>query len=223
MYYILYFEHRLLNMKHSQYFGNKLIRTCGRTVESGRYLPEFWFRMVVDGTILYFVYYKIKMFAGVVVNWLFFWDIVMIGFCILVSTTMEEQYTAACYTLTDEFTMVNRRVKAIAKNSVVEVQQLSSIHCQLVHLVRLFNDEYGISIFLTTLNLLFWQVFMMNDVVAITIDSDKYSLSYINFSYIYDTYTWIAYWYRLWWVCYRMDGLIEQVCIENISISLELQ
>lgn len=161
------------------------------------------------GLIIFFFDYKYRNVSDMFMNVSVI--TVVVGCSKFVSSTMECQYTAACNVLVDEFTAINRRVRAITDDTATVVQQLSGTHCQLVRLVRLFNDEYGAPIFFTTINLLLNQIFVMNDIVSMFVESNRLAHSFVDFAYIYDTFLWTTYLLRLCWICYRVDGLVGQV------------
>lgn len=99
----------------------------------------------------------------------------------------------------------------------------AATHCRLTRLVRLFNDEYGAPILITTLNLLLSQIYVMNDIVSVIVDNDNFESKYTNFVYVYDTFMWTCYWLRFWWICYRVDDLIKQVRVNTITWYLNIK
>lgn len=196
---------------HSQYFANELKKTCGRTVESGRHVPELWFRMLCAGLMLYMFYLKHRMFTNTPAATIA-WQVIMpFGCCVLTASTMESQYTSACRALADEFAAVNRLTRAATGADAEALVNASGAHCRLTWLVRLFHDEYSVPIFLTTINLLLSQIFSMNDFVAMIIDGESFDASYVNFEYTFDTIAWLWTWFRFWWICYHVDHLTKQV------------
>jgi hypothetical protein len=200
-----------MTAKHSEYFANELMKTCGRTVESGRHIPEFWFRMCCTGALVYMNYYKHRTFTDAPHATIVVLKSMPFACCFLTMSTMESQYTSACNTLVDEFTTLNALMRTAADTDAETLIAASGAHCRLTWLTRLFNDEYSVPIFLTTVNLLLLQIFSMNDFMAMIIDGESFEPSYVHLEYMFDSFTWTWMWFRFWWICHHVDRLIKQV------------
>lgn len=224
-----------MNAGHSARFADELKRGCGRTVESGRHLPEFWLRTVGSSAFLCMLHYKYRMFTDLSTAEIVAQATVPLGCCVYCGSTMECQYAAACCALAQRFASVNRRTGELARElaggrcRVRRDQQraadrlagLSAEHCRLVRLVRLFNDEYGAPIFLTTAGLLMCQIFVMNDVVSVVVVSDTFEASYERYAYVLDAFGWTFAWFRLWWICYRADDLVTRVSVYRMLLQYD--
>lgn len=206
-------------MENSRRFFNELHDGCGRTAESGRWLPEFWSRASFSVLLLYLLQYKYQRFTELSASEVAFELTVPAGLCEFAVTTIECQYTSVCRALADEFAAVNRKLAADTAGSASggAVRPLSEAHSRLARLVRLFNDEYSVLILLTTVNLLLRQIYLLNDVVSMIIDGETYDPAYLNFICVYDAYQWTGCWLRFWWVCYRVEGLLGQVSVRRTA------
>ncbi|VVC43622.1 7TM chemoreceptor [Cinara cedri] len=129
--------------------------------------------------------------------------------CVYVGTTMECQYSAACHALSGRLAAVNRRSGSWA--AARSLAAAAEAHGRLARLARLFNGEYGAPIFLTTVNLLLNQIYAMNDVVSVFVAGETFEPAYVEFTYAHNAIVWTVSWLRLWWICYRVDGLTGQV------------
>lgn len=130
--------------------------------------------------------------------------------CSGVGTTIECQYAAACRALADRLTAVNRQSGSWGA-ATGSLAVAARDHGRLVRLVRLFNDEYAVPIFLTTVNLLLKQIYVMNDTVSVFFAGDTVRPANGEIAYVRNAIVWTESWFRLWWICYRMDGLAGQV------------
>lgn len=217
-----------MNAGHSARFADELKRGCGRTVESGRHLPEFWLRTVGSAAFLCMLHYKYSEFTDLSTAEIVERATVPLGFCVYCSSTMECQYAAACGALAQRFASVNRRtgelVRELGSGGRCRVRRdhrraadrlagLSAEHCRLVRLVRLYNDEYGAPMFFTTAVLLMCQIYAMNDVVSVVVVSDTFDAAYERYAYALDAFGWTFAWFRLWWICYRADELVTRVSV----------
>lgn len=210
-----------MSAKHTEYFANELYATCGRTVESGRRLPEFWARVCATAVSVFFIHYKFRRFSDLSLGAVVAQLTIPLGCCMGAASSAECQYTCACNALCDEFAAVNRRVARITAefyhgtSAAETVCRVARDHCRLTRLVRLFNDEYGVPVLLVTLNLLLSQIYMMNDLVSVIVAPDAYHTEYVDYMCVYDTYEWLMFWFRFWWICYRVDGLVKQVSCKS--------
>jgi len=216
---------RLINARHSARFAEELKRDSGRTVESGRHLPEFWLRTAVSAVFLGMLHYKYRKFTDMATTAIMVQATLPVGCCVGVGSTMEGQYTAACGALAQEFASVNSRARSLRRDLHPDIRRnlrdqwaaterlarLSDAHCRLVRLVRLFNDEYGAPIFFTTAGLLLCQIYALNDIVSVVFVSDTFEATYECYIYVLNALTWMFAWVRLWWICYRADDLTGQV------------
>ncbi|XP_025201855.1 uncharacterized protein LOC112599259 [Melanaphis sacchari] len=87
---------RLMNVRNTVRFANELKNGCGRTVESGRHLPEFWLRTAGCVVLLGMVHYKYRIFAGMPTAAIMVSTTIPLGCCMYCGSTMECQYAAAC-------------------------------------------------------------------------------------------------------------------------------
>jgi len=214
-----------VNARHSARFAEELKRDSGRTVESGRHLPEFWLRTSVSAVMLSMLHYKYRKFTDMPTTDIVVQNTLPLACCVYAGSTMEGQYTAACSVLAQEFASVNSRAKGLRRDLQPDIRRnhrdqwaaterlasLSDAHCRLVRLVRLFNDEYGAPIFFTTAGLLLSQIYALNDIVSVIIVSDTFEATYERYAYVLNAFTWTFAWFRLWWICYRADDLTGQV------------
>lgn len=151
-------DHRSLNARHSRYFANELKRICGRTVESGRNLAEFWCRASMVSVIAYLLHYKYRTFSDVSLDAIIVRVIVPLSCCVSTGSTMECQYLAACHVLAGEFAAVNRRTRAVATspaamiNSGTDARESTCLYIMFTiadrsllsyqtYLIRLVSDE----------------------------------------------------------------------------------
>lgn len=189
--------------------------TCGRTVESGRCAPECWFRAITSAGFMSLLHCKYVLFTAMSHAEALTMITVPLASCVLAGVTMECQYTSACRALADEFAAVNRLALAVCRDDDHAggdaLLRMSDAHCGLVRLVRLFNDEYGGPVFLTTFNLLLAEIFVLNDVVSALVAEETIRSTYADFIYAFETYSLLWYWYRFWWICHQADRLTTQV------------
>lgn len=201
-----------MNVKRSCDFSDELYEACGRTVESGRWLPEFWLRVSGSIVLVGQLHYKYQRFSEIPAPAIVARISGPTLLCEFVATTVECQYTCVCRALSDEFAAVNRKLSDDdAGSAPPAAAPLSEAHSRLTRLVRMFNDEYALLILLTTISLLLRQIYALNDTVFMIIDGETYGAKYMNFVCYDNTYQWIVMWLRFWWICYRVDGLIKQV------------
>lgn len=224
---------RLVNARHSARFVEELKRHSGRTVESGRHLPEFWFRTAVSAVFITMLHYKYRKFTDMPTTAILVQTTLPLCCCVCAGSTLESQYTAVCRALAQEFASVNSQAQGLRRGlqpgirhnlrdqwaATEQLVRLSDAHCRLVRLVRLFNDEYGASIFFTTAGLLLSQIYALNDIVSVVVVSDTFEATYELYSYVLDAFTWTFAWSRLWWICYRADDLTGQVskCLHMVN------
>jgi len=216
---------RLVNARHSARFVEELKRNSGRTVESGRHLPEFWLRMAGSTVLITMLHYKYRKFTDMPTIAILVQTTLPLCCCVYAGSTLESQYTAACSALAQEFASVNSQARGLRRDlqpgihrnlrdqwaATERLARLSDAHCRLVRLVRLFNDEYGAPIFFTTTGLLLSQIYALNDIVSVFVVSDTFEATYELYAYVQDALTWTFAWFRLWWICYRADDLTGQV------------
>lgn len=226
----------MVNAGHSARFANELKHDCGRTVESGRHLLEFWFRMAMCLVLLCMVHFKYRKFTDMPTTVIVMNTTIPLGCCIYVSSTLEEQYTAACGALAQEFASANFRARDLRRHlqqpdirqniyddqwaATERLTRLSTVHCRLARLVRLFNDEYGAPIFFTTIGLLLYQIYAMNDIVSVFVVSDTFEVTYERYTYVLDAFIWTFSWFRFWWICFRADDLAEQVSCKCLGTNV---
>lgn len=204
-------------------FADRLMRQCGRTVESGRCLTEYWLRILSTVAVVGMYHYKYHRFSILSTATIFVNVTLPLSYRFLVSGTAECLYTTACRVLDREFAALNLRAAAVMVAAAAgtdgddddvitaaAVVGLSDAHGRLTRLVRLFGDEYAVPVLVTTVNLLFRQIYVLNDAVSVIVDGDAYDSDYIEHSYIGDALAWIVVWFQLWWICYRVDGLVTQ-------------
>jgi len=171
------------------------------------------------------VHYKYRNFSDIPTTAIVVQTTLPLICCVYAGSTMECQYTAACGALAREFASVNFRARDLRRDIRPDVRRnhrdqwaaterlarLSEAHCRLTRLVRLFNDEYGAPIFFTTVGLLLSQIYAMNDIVSVVMVSDTFEATYERYAYALNAFTWTFSWFRLWWICYRVDDLTGQV------------
>lgn len=213
---------RWLNAKLDERFANELMADAdGRTVESGRHLPEFWCRVVATIMFIIGMYCKYAWLNGNCYDPVTLFKAVLpLVTSMCVGATAECVYTSACAALADAFAAANRRAETVTGTTAVrDIRRLTGAHCRLVRLVRSFDAQYGAAMFLTTFNLLLGQTYLLNSTVSALVDDRRFPYAAdAAFMHAFDLGVWGWFWWRLWWICHRVQCLVGQVRRARTSV-----